>query len=102
MIGGAEEARRGGRRGGAGLAAVALLLLAPAAQAQSSTSKGSSPRSVGGGAGNYRPNFGERRSSKDLPPIVVRVYFDRSDPAGELAARRKVRADLVAAGYGEA
>jgi hypothetical protein len=30
---------------------------------------------------------------------VVRVTFDRSDPAAEAFARRKVKADLVAAGY---
>jgi hypothetical protein len=61
-------------------------------------------RGGGGGGGsssgaNYRPSFGTKTSSKDLPPIVVRVTFDRSDPAAEAFARRKVKADLVAAGY---
>lgn len=63
-------------------------------------------RSSGAGAGassgaNYRPSFGTKSSSKDLPPIVVRVTFDRSDPASVDFARRKVHADLVSAGYSE-
>lgn len=66
-----------------------------------------SSKKSGAGAGSsagssYRPSFGQRQSAKDLPPIVVRVTFDRSDPASVEFAKRRVHAQMVAAGYQEA